>query len=102
MSEIKFVDRRTLVQVNATILAGTLIFMTLDQSQGIGMYFFAIGFYSIIVSIGFCFFSHKIDSNIQYTEQQAQRRLEYAEYACFVGILLIFSAILYTITIKHQ
>ena len=54
-NELTYTDAKSLLQANATILAGALVFLSLRESYGnIVTTLFLAGIYSIIISIGLC------------------------------------------------
>ena len=79
------VDAKSLIQVNATILAGALIFLTLGEKliQPI-IYIFLAGIYSIVISILFC---------LMTVSKYLKLIPTLSEVFCIVGVFALFIAI---------
>ena len=88
--ELNIVDVKSLLQTNATILAGALIFLSLlrETFDLLTTASFLVGIYSIIISIAFCLLPglKKPIKHPAYIEQ-ARR------YFCLSGLLFLFAAI---------
>ena len=79
------IDTKSLLQTNATILAGALIFLTLNEkltplTTGV----FLIGTYLIVASILFC---------LQTTSKHPVSANSKKELCCLSGVVLLFAAI---------
>ena len=94
MSNNEFdIDGKSLLQANATILAGALIFLSLLR-ETFELYVtisFLVGIYSIIFSIILCLFpSKKLNIRIQ--------RIRLRNVLCVLGLAFLFLAITLFVT----
>jgi hypothetical protein len=108
MDETQFIDRRTLVQINSTIIAGMLIFLTIgdfDNSTKLKefiMIFVVLGFAFLIMSIISCFDterSMKIPKTNKFkitkvSKYKLTMRFRGAETAFMFGICFLFLAVI--------
>ena len=97
MSESLHADRRTLVQINATILAGILIFMTLEGFRGLITIPFIVGLYLIIISLGLSLVTTK-GFGKEFPISLLERRLVSAQIFLIIGLLVLFSGIVLILT----
>ena len=79
------VDAKSLIQTNATILAGALIFLTLGEKfiQPI-IWFYLIGIYFIVVSIIFC---------LMTVPKRPELTPKLRELFCIVGVFSLFTVV---------
>ena len=94
MAESLFVARRTLAQINATIIAGMLIFLTINDSIPVSpvnfivIFSIILGFALMIISIGLCI---KTTEDISSgSDERLIKPFKRAVNFFFAGILVLF------------
>jgi len=93
----ELIDRRTLVQINATIIAGMLIFLTigdfnLNPSLRDSTFFFTVlGFALLCISMMICFATG--NKGIPYSDGKLSHVFNYAEIAFLAGIMCLFTVV---------
>ena len=104
MTNAELVDRKTLVQINATIIAGMLIFLTIGDfsikpDQGIFAFItFTVGFLLLIFSMFICFVTSK--KNHIYEEYELSSKFKSAKASFIVGIVFLFVTIVFVMSGK--
>lgn len=95
------IDRRTLLQTNATIIAGMLIFLTLSQEFGsisirdITFVFTASGFAGIFTSMILCFATG--EKGVRFTTKKLAKIFTSAEVSFLFGVLFLFVSVIITL-----
>ena len=95
MSGLEITDVKSLLQANATILAGALIFLSLlhESFDPLVTWCFLLGIYSIIISIAFCLATTWKGGNPRVVLMERIRR-----GGCIFGLFLLFLAMTLYIT----
>ena len=94
MKESQVLARRNLSQINATIIAGMLIFLTINDlipAEPIKSTIVAstiFGFSCMVISIGLCIVDTK--HQVMFSDEQLMKRFGYAKTLFFLGIVLLF------------
>ena len=97
MDEGKLVDRRTLLQTNATITAGMLIFLTIGQvftytyTRDTTFIFTVIGFACLFASMIFCF--APLGKKFYFSKTKFFRVFIGAEISFLFGVLFLFGTV---------
>ena len=98
MSNTTLVDRRILVQINATIIAGMLIFLTVGDFQANSNFrdltFIAIllGFGSLMMSMIACFATSQ--KHVSYSDKKLGEVFAIAEILFLAGISFLFATVI--------
>ena len=93
-SESTITDAKSLLQANATILAGALIFLSLSERyDNIITWLFLGGIYTIIISIGLCLATTWTPKTQNISLIEKLRR-----GFCVVGLFLLFLSITFFLT----
>ena len=93
----QLVDRRTLLQTNATITAGMLIFLTIGQvftdiyTRDTTFIFTVIGFACLFASMIFCFVPS--NKHIPFPKKKSLRVFVGAEISFLFGVLFLFGTV---------
>ncbi|MCV0365987.1 MAG: hypothetical protein K5798_01810 [Nitrosopumilus sp.] len=89
MPELDITDAKSLLQANATILAGALIFLTLlhETFDPLVTWSFLGGIYSLIVSIAMC-----LATTWKGTDQRISLIERIRRGTCILGLFLLFLA----------
>jgi len=104
MTNAQLVDRKTLVQINATIIAGMLIFLTIgdfsfqENQNVIAFATITAGFLLLIISILICF-ATGMKGHI-YEEFELSNVFKFAEASFVAGILFLFVTIVLVMAMK--
>ena len=94
MKESQVLARRNLSQLNATIIAGMLIFLTINDlipAEPIKSTIVTstiVGFSCLVISIGLCIVDTK--HQVMFSDEQLMSRFGHAKTLFFAGILLLF------------
>jgi len=97
MDEGQLIDRRTLLQTNATITAGMLIFLTIGHvftytyTRDTTFIFTVIGFACLFASMIFCFVPG--NKAIHFSETKILRVFIGAEISFLFGVLFLFGTV---------
>jgi len=86
------IARRDILQAASTVLAGALIFLTLDATLGLNLVgiFFMIAIYILIISIGFAV---SPDANFAKKTLDSNRGLKLSGVMFVIGLGILFGAI---------
>lgn len=93
----ELIDRRTLVQINATIIAGMLIFLTIGDFdpvpsiRNLSFFFIILGFLSLFGSLMICLATG--NKGIPYSSGKLSHVFNYAEISFLVGIMSLFVSV---------
>ena len=93
----ELIERRTLVQINATIIAGMLIFLTIGDFEpvpsvrDISFFFIISGFLGLFASMMLCFATG--NKGIPYSSGKLSHVFNYAEISFLFGIMSLFVSV---------
>ena len=96
--EIRLIDRRTLLQTNATIIAGMLIFLTIGQvftyttTRDTTFVFTIMGFGGLFTSMILCFATG--EKGIRFTKNKLHKIFTGAEISFLFGVLFLFVTVI--------
>ena len=94
MTESQVLARRNLSQINATILAGMLIFLTINDLipaepiKSTIVISTIFGFFCLVTSIGLCIVDTK--HQVLFSDERLMNRFDFAKTLFFAGILSLF------------
>lgn len=94
MKESQVLARRNLSQLNATIIAGMLIFLTINDLipaepiKSVIVTSTIVGFSCLVTSIGLCIVDTK--HQVMFSDERLMKRFDYAKISFFTGIILLF------------
>lgn len=94
MKESQVLARRNLSQLNATIIAGMLIFLTINDLipiepiKSVIVTSTIFGFSCLVISIGLCIVDTK--HQVMFSDERLMKRFDYAKTLFFTGIILLF------------
>jgi len=94
MKESQVLARRNLSQLNATIIAGMLIFLTINDLipdepiKSVIVISTISGFSFLVTLIGLCIVNTK--HQVMFSDEQMMKRFDYAKSLFFAGIFLLF------------